>query len=358
MKVIQVIPNLCMGGAEIMCETLTLELVKNGIEVVIVSLYNYQTPITERLIQSGIRIEFLDKKRGMDLSIIRKLKTLFKREKPDVVHSHLNAQKYAMFAAKQAGVPICVHTVHNVAEKELNTFDRILARKFYKKYQVIPVALSELIQKTIINVYGGSFDSIPIILNGIDLSNCIRKNNYTIGETIRILHIGRFAEQKNHKGLIDAFKIFHSIKPNSVLELIGNGSTFDEIQKYVSDQNLSSSVSFLGLKSNVYQYINEADIFILPSLYEGIPITLIEAMGTGVPILATNVGGIPNMLSNNESAILTHVDSQEIANNLVRLSEDIELRKQLGQNALKRSQDFSSEEMAHQYIEVYQRGVK
>lgn len=353
MKVIQVIPNLNLAGAERMCEALTLELINKGIEVKIVSLFSYNTPITQELIHAGVEIIFLDKKRGMDLSIIKKLKKIFEQEKPDVVHSHLNAQKYAMIAAKQAAVPICVHTVHNVAEKELSTLDRLLAKKFYKKYQVIPVALSELIQRTIINVYGVSFDSIPVILNGINLSNCIRKDNYAIGQTIKILHIGRFAEQKNHKGLIDAFKIFHAIKPNSVLELIGNGNTFDEIQKYVSDQNLGSAVSFLGLKTNVYQYINEADIFILPSLYEGIPITLIEAMGTGVPILATDVGGIPNMLSNNESAILTSVDSQEIANNLVRLSEDIQLRKQLGQNALARSQEFSSEEMARQYIKLY-----
>ena len=77
MKVIQVIPNLYMGGAEIMCETLTLELVRNGVEVKIVSLYNYETPISQRLTQAGIEIVFLDKKRGMDLSIIKKLKKIY-----------------------------------------------------------------------------------------------------------------------------------------------------------------------------------------------------------------------------------------------------------------------------------------
>ena len=86
--------------------------------------------------------------------------------------------------------------------------------------------------------------------------------------------------------------------------------------------------------------------------------TLIEAMGTGIPIVATNVGGIPNMLANNESALLTSVNSQEIADNLIRLSDDVELRKQLGQNALARSQEFSSSEMARQYIKIYQGGVQ
>ena len=358
MKVIQVIPNLYMGGAEIMCETLTLELVRNGVEVKIVSLYNYETPISQRLTKAGIEIVFLDKKRGMDLSIIKKLKEIFEYEKPDVVHSHLNAQKYAMIAAKQAAVPMRVHTVHSVADKELSKIDKMLAKRFYKKQRVIPIALSELIQQTIVNVYGISPASAPIILNGINLSNCLPKHDYSIGDTIKLLHIGRFSEEKNHKGLIDAFKIFHSFKPNSVLELIGNGNTFEEIQKYVAAQDLVSAVSFLGMKTNVYQYINAADIFILPSLYEGIPMTLIEAMGTGIPIVATNVGGIPNMLANNESALLTSVNSQEIADNLIRLSDDVELRKQLGQNALVRSQEFSSREMARQYIKIYQGGVQ
>lgn len=343
-----------MGGAEIMCETLALELVKNGVDVKIVSLYDYKTPISKRLTRAGIEIIFLDKKRGIDLSVIKKLKKIFEQEKPDVVHSHLNAQKYAMLAAKQADIPMRVHTVHSVAYKELNRIDKVLAKMFYKKQHVVPVALSDIVQQTIVNVYGISPSSAPIVLNGIDLSKCIPKHDYNIGATVKILHIGRFSEEKNHKGLIDAFKIFHSIKPNSVLELIGNGKTFEEIKKYVSVQNLESEVHFLGMQTDVYHYINEADIFVLPSLYEGVPMTLIEAMGTGIPIVATNVGGIPNMLSNNESAILTSVDSQEIANNLLRLSEDIELRKRIGQNALARSHEFSSEEMAHKYIKIYQ----
>ena len=72
MKVIQVIPNLCMGGAEIMCETLTLELIKYGVESIIVSLYDYETPITQRLIKAGVKIEFLNKKNGIDLTPIPK----------------------------------------------------------------------------------------------------------------------------------------------------------------------------------------------------------------------------------------------------------------------------------------------
>jgi len=185
------------------------------------------------------------------------------------------------------------------------------------------------------------------------LTKCVTKENYTIEKNIKILHIGRFSEEKNHKGLIDAFKIFHAVKPNSVLELIGDGSLFDEIKKYVAEQNLEGAVSFLGLKTDVYRYINEADIFVLSSLYEGIPMTLIEAMGTGIPIVATNVGGIPNMLKNNQSALLTSVDSQEISNAFVSLLENEDLRKKIGKSAQTESLKFSSQNMTVKYMEIY-----
>jgi len=354
MKVIQVIPTLQMGGAETMCEALSIELQKCGVDVKVISLYNYPTPITERLIKSGVQIIFLDKKPGMDISVITKLRHIFEIEKPDAIHSHLNAQKYVMIAAKHSNVSARVHTVHSVADKELSKIDKILAKRFYKKHHVIPVALSDAIRNTIIKVYGLPVESIPVVFNGINLSRCIKKQDYALSDIITILHIGRFSQEKNHKGLIDSFKVFHSKKPNSVLKLIGAGPLFEDIKKYASDNGLDGAISFMGIQTNVYPYINESDIFVLPSIYEGIPMTLIEAMGTAIPIVATNVGGIPNMLSNDESALLTAVNSSEIADALIKLADNIALREKLGCGAYSRSSEFSSEKMARKYIEIYQ----
>lgn len=353
MKVIQVIPTLELAGAERMCETLTIELKRKNIDVQVVSLFYSDTPISQRLIEEGIKVTFLNKRAGLDLSVIGKLKKIFEQERPDVIHTHLNAQKYVALAARRLSIPICVHTVHNVAQKELNKADMFFAKHLYKSGRAVPVALSDTIQETINEVYKIPLDSIPVIFNGIDLSKCIPKTTYATGEMINVLHIGRFADQKNHKGLIDAFKIFHSNRPNSVLNLIGEGEKFEETIKYTEDNQLSDCVLFLGKKAEVYKYINEADIFILPSIYEGMPITLIEAMGTASPIIATNVGGVPDMLENNIDAILTSVDSEEIANALVVLSDDLALRKKLGENALIRAKTFSSEEMAYKYMEIY-----
>ena len=107
------------------------------------------------------------------------------------------------------------------------------------------------------------------------------------------------------------------------------------------------------MQSNVYPYLHDADIFTLPSIYEGNPMTIIEAMGTGLPIVASRVGGIPDMISDGESGLLVEPEPQSICTDLTRLVEDAALRQRLGLAARKQSQTFSAEHMARDYISCY-----
>ena len=148
MKVVQVIPFFGMGGAEIMCESLVYELRKLGHEVVVVSLYNKKTPITTRIEKSCAEIRYLDKKAGLDFSMFGKLKKLFEKEKPDVIHSHLYVSKYVFPVAAKMKIRV-VHTIHNVAEKENGRLERKLNNFFFKHCHLIPVAFSELIRDAV-----------------------------------------------------------------------------------------------------------------------------------------------------------------------------------------------------------------
>ena len=133
MKILQVIPYFCFGGAETMCENLTYVLQKQGHQVTVVSLYARRTPISERMEHAGVRILYLDKKMGLDLSMIPKLRKIMRAEQPDVVHTHLDVIKYAVAAARMAGVHKCVHTVHNVADKEAEGRVQKIINSFYFK---------------------------------------------------------------------------------------------------------------------------------------------------------------------------------------------------------------------------------
>lgn len=352
MRIVQVIPELKLAGAEIMCESLSYELMALGHDVTVVSLYNTRTPITERLEQAGIKVEFLGKKRGLAPSIIFKLKKILKKQRADVVHTHLHCTKYAVPAAILAGVGRRVHTLHNIAKKESGSLDRGLNKFFFKRCGLVPVALSAAVQDTVVEEYRIDKDKIPVVFNGIDLSKCIPKESYSVNGSFRILHIGRFREVKNHRGLIDAFEILHSRHFESELLLIGDGEIKSEIESLVSERGLGGCVKLLGLQSDVHAFLHDADLFTLPSHYEGVPMTLIEAMGTGLPIVATAVGGVPDMLDD-RCAILTQVDSNEIAEAFERLYSSEEIREAYGKNALARSCDFSSKIMAEKYLQIY-----
>lgn len=351
MKILQIIPMLGMGGAEIMCENLTYELIKKGHEVVVVSLYTFHSTITERLENNGVKIYYLKKRKGMDLSVIPRIKKVIKQETPDVVHTHLDALKYVGFATAFKKIRI-THTVHNMADKESSGISRRINRRLFRK-RVTPVALSKIVQQSIERVYKLHLNQVPVVFNGIDLKKCAVKSNYSIDKKLKILHIGRFSTQKNHIGLVRAFKLFHDQYSNSILQLIGDGEIKPKIEEYVAENNLSDCVEFLGLQDNVYQYLHKADIFTLPSLYEGIPMTLIEAMGTGLPIVATDVGGIPDMLKDQESALLVTIDEEKIAEAFMELAQNEEKRARLGLAAKQESIKFSAEMMADKYLETY-----
>lgn len=354
MKIIQIMPEFGLAGAEIMCENLIYELRGIGYEVIVISMYDYHSAITERLEAKGIEIRYLDKKIGFDVSMISKMKKEFDKLKPDIIHTHRNCAQYAIPAAILSNIKCRVHTVHNIAKKENIKFARILNKVFSKKCGLKLVALSKNVQDSIVEEYNISSNEVPIVFNGINLEKCIPKISYKKNDIFKILHIGRFSEQKNHIGLLEAFEKFHGLYPDTKLQLIGDGEMRNEIMVYVNKKGLDNAVEFLGLQDNVYYFLNNADIFVLPSLYEGMPMTLIEAMGTGLPIITTLVGGIPDMLDEN-NAILVLPKVEDIVGSFEKMYLDENLREKLGRNAKEHSVIFSARKMAIDYHKIYEK---
>lgn len=352
-KILQIIPSLEIAGAEIMVENLTYSLISKGYDVSIVSLYNSKSAITNRLEESNIKIYYLEKNNGLDLSIFLRIYNVFSIEKPDIIHTHLYTLKYAIPGAVMLKIPKHIHTFHSVADKEASTNERKINKIFYKFFNVVPVAISPKIKQTILNEYNISENEVPMIYNGINLSNCIEKDSYQLSKPINITHIGRFSKEKNHSDIIKAFKIIHDNEPNTILKLIGTGELKEDIMKQTEELSLTDEVEFLGVQSNVYGYLNETDIFILPSLWEGMPMTLIEAMGTGLPIVASKVGGIVDMIKNNETGVLIDTNHQNIAAAVLKLIRNEKLRRKLGKNAKIAADKFSSVTMAEKYSGIY-----
>lgn len=354
MKILQVIPYFCFGGAETMCENLTYALKKLGHEVTVVSLYNEHTAISDRMEEAGVRILYLDKKLGLDVSMVPKLMKIMKQEKPNVVHTHLDVVKYAVLAAQLAGIKKCVHTIHSLAHKDAEgTLQKIVNTFYFHRGWSIPVALSPEIQQTICDFYGLKRERAPVIYNGIDLSRCVPKQDYRISGEVSLVHVGRFDTPKNHSGLLRAFSVLLESCPGCFLHLVGDGELRQEIEALAAELKITGHVYFHGMQSDVHRYLELADIFVLPSNYEGMPMTIIEAMATGLPIVATEVGGIPDMVVKGESALLVPCSPEAVAEACESLISDEALRESLGRNALVRSSLFSAEQMAQSYCKLY-----
>lgn len=357
-RILHVMPEFGLAGAETMCETLVDQLLATGkYDVYVASLFDFHSPITERMEQKGVKLIYIGKKPGLDLSTIGKLAKVMKEHKIQIVHTHRYVMQYAIPAAILAKVPVRVHTVHNEAKKEVGGYRRKLANLFYKHCHVQPVSISPLITDTIVEEYGIKKESIPMVFNGTDLSKCMVKTNYEISDNVfRFVHIGRMSYQKNHEVIIEAAKLLKQDGRKFVIDLVGGGEKETEIRASVGQNDLVGRIQFCGLQSNVYPFLYRSDCFILPSRYEGMPVTLVEAMGCGMPVIVSAVGGVPDMVTSNESGLLIAPDAQELYAAMVKMMDGgSEYRKAFGRKALDKSKLFSAENMRDGYIKIYNR---
>lgn len=351
MKILLVIPNLRTGGAETMVENLAVALRRQEQEPVVVSLYDDRTFISERLERAGVRVLYLHKKSGFDVSLIFRLRKLLREEHPAVIHTHLYVLPY-VFLAGSKNIPI-VHTFHNVAKREQGKLGRMITAHLIRKKRLTPVALTEATRQTISEEYGIGAESIPIVQNGIDLEKCRRKSEFPASDGLCFINVARFRPQKNHALLIDAFSRYAKQYPEAKLWLVGDGETRGTAEKQVKSLKLERNVCFFGDTDNVYPLLQKADVFILTSEYEGMPMSIVEAMGTGLPVIATNVGGVPDIVCDGKDGLLTEVSTMSVLEAMNKLTESEDLRITLGKSALASAHEHSSETMARAYTKVY-----
>ena len=351
-KVLQVIPHLNLGGAEVMCKHLSVTLKKAGYDVMVVSFFNDRSKNTAELEAAGIPVVYLGKKNGVDLSLLKKMRKIIKNFEPDVIHTHLAAVKYAFMASVGLKKRL-VHTVHSVAQQECGRFARILNKLFLKSKRVTFVALSEIVADTIRDVYKLPMEQIPIVYNGVPLESCMVKTDWTLHEPVSIANVAGFRPVKNHIALLDAVKQLIDRGHNVKLFLYGDGSERERIEQHISQNQLQDAVVLCGFSETVAENLHNSDIFVLPSLYEGISLAIIEAMGTGLPIVASAVGGIPNMINDGEDGLLCEPTAQSVAEKLDALIIDAELRSRLGQKTVVSAERFSASSMVKGYLDIY-----
>lgn len=353
MRIVQIITSLDLGGAQTLLENLSYGLQEAGQEVIVISLEDNHSSTAQRIEERGIQVIYLDKHPHYDPSIVGKLSPILRDLKPDIIHAHNIKKAYVYLAARKAGLSNIVYTVHNMAWKEQKFVGGLFSYFMFHLGLMVPVGISPKVTESIKERY--HLRSVPTIYNGTDLSRFTAKQDYSLHDAPCIVNIARLDAQKNHRRLIDAFKIISKRFPETRLILVGDGELRKEIENQVLSLGLRDKVSFEGLQDDIPGYLKDADVFCLSSDFEGMPMTLIEAMAAGMPIVSTYVGGVPDMLKNEKSALLTECSEQAIANAVMRVLEDSTLRAVLGRNAVKASVKFSHTHMAERYLFLYEK---
>lgn len=227
----------------------------------------------------------------------KELTKILKENKYKIVHSHINTLSvFPLHAAKKAGVPVRIahsHSTTNKAEWKKNLMKQFL-RPFSKVYATDYFACSELAGRWLFGDKSYNEGKVHLLNNAIELDkfkynekirNEKRKELNISDDTLVIGHIGRFVEQKNHKFLIDLFSEVHNINKNTLLLLAGQGPLMEDIKKQVDESGLKDSVIFLGQINDTDKLYQAFDIFVLPSLYEGLPVVGVEAQAAGLPCI-------------------------------------------------------------------------
>lgn len=351
-RILQIIPDYLFAGAERMTEYLSIELVHRGWEVFAVSLFDRRTSITDELENSGVKVRFLGKKRGFDMSMIVKLRRLFIELKPDVIHSHRYCMQYTEFANLGLKIPH-VHTIHNIANQEVPRRIQAIQRCAFRSGRSVPVAINETVRKSICDLYNLSDRKVPLVYNGIPNYNPkpIEKIPGLL-DSFTFLTIGRAAPQKNQRVLVQSFVRFHKKYSETKLLIIGDGECFADVASEIERLKANSFIFQLGQLSNARDYYYDADAFVLPSLYEGMPMTLIEAMTAGIPVLASNRGGSVDLVKDGVTGYCCEPDEAGISNGLTRIYTDPK-RQMIAHSGQLISRKYTVEAMTDGYEKVY-----
>jgi len=355
-RVLHVIPNFGPGGAERLLVNLLEEFDRERFQVAAVSLYPETGTILEREIrEKGLEVYYFNKHKGPDLRMIRELWHIFRDFRPDVVHTHRYVLRYTLLPAFFCHIPVQVHTVHNVAQKEVDRVGKFVHWLAFRWAGVVPVSISQEVAVTVRNLYGKNIET-PVIYNGIPTGRFFAySNRKDENNNIILLHVGRFSPQKNHKLLIEAFALVVKECSKLRLWLVGDGELKSDIEKLVVQKGLQSYVSFLGIRADVAELLGQCDIFVLPSDWEGVPLTILEAMAAGKPVIATAVGGVPELVKDGETGILIPPqDPQALVQAILKLATNSELGEQMGQTGQKRAQEqFDISRTAREYESLY-----
>ena len=291
-RVLQIVPNMQAGGLETLIMNIYRNIDRDKVQFDFLVHYQgdyfYDSEI--RSLGGNIfKLSFRDDKNF--IKYIRDLAHFFSSHKYDIVHCHMGSTAlFTLGMAKIYGVKNRILHSHNSSTEntfkgKVKSYLLKVSKVFSNQYFACGLSAGEFL-------YGKK--EFKIIKNAIDVekfANAQKRNDPVLNsleESFVIGHVGRFNEQKNHKFLIEIFSQYYKTNPNSFLVLVGDGELKSEIIKKVEECGLTNSVIFYGTSGNMEEIYKWFNVFVLPSLFEGLPVVGVESQAAGIPCLFSN----------------------------------------------------------------------
>jgi glycosyltransferase involved in cell wall biosynthesis len=335
---------------------------KEKFEIVVVSIL----PIGEigrQIEKTGAKVISLDVTSKFNPVSFFRLIRILRKETPDILHTHLfHADILGRIAGTFTGIPVIISTIHNM---EFGGWIRELLLSWTKFLVDINIAVSSMVAGNAVKKGIVSKDKVQVIYNGINLDNFPEKDKGEMRRKLEIaenkpifVSVGSLTKQKGYKYLVEAVK---DINEDSIFIVLGEGIKREMLENKIEEYNLHDKVILKGNVDNVNEYLQAADFFIMPSLWEGFSVALLEAAWAGKVIIATCVGGNGEIIKDSETGYLMPPKdieklSERINYGLTLSAEEKQYISQQAQKAVK--EKFSINQMVQKHEEIYRRLVK
>jgi len=367
--VAHIIFRLDFGGLENGLVNLINNMPTDKYRHVIICASDY-TDFKKRIKNPEVDVYALHKKPGNDFGAYVRLWKLLRKLKPDIVHTrNLGTIEYVI-PSVLAGVKYRIHGEHGRDMSDIDGTNKkyIMLRRFYGRFMHRFIALSQDLAQWLLNTVEIAPKKVVQLYNGVDLSRFQSENikekpasqfsQINSGDIV-IGTVGRLQAEKDQSTLINAFAKVKAktTSNNSKLKLliIGDGPDRAKLEALVAGKGLSESIIFSGARNDIPELLASMRIFVLPSRGEGISNTILEAMASSLPVIATNVGGNPELVEENETGMLVPSNNADkMAEAILLYINDLPLAEQQGKAGRQRVEAlFSMNKMIENYTKVY-----